>query len=56
MSDLKAPAMDTAANTDDEDWLHRLIPGCVPRDFANPTPELTERVARGLRRLADGAK
>lgn len=35
------------------DWFHRLIPESVPRTFAEPTPELTERVARGLLRLTD---
>lgn len=35
------------------DWVHRLVPECVPRWFAEPTPELTARVARGLRGLSD---
>ncbi|PVE12004.1 hypothetical protein [Streptomyces scopuliridis] len=56
MDDRKTPATDTVANTEDEDWVDRLVPGCVPRDFAEPTPELTERVACGLRRLTDEAK
>ncbi|MEV4970013.1 hypothetical protein [Streptomyces scopuliridis] len=56
MIDRKPPTTDMAAHTDEEDGFHRLVPEWVPRTFAEPTPELTERVACGLRRLADDAK
>ncbi|RDG39330.1 hypothetical protein [Streptomyces corynorhini] len=38
------------------DLYHRLVPESVPRHFAEPTPELTARVARGLRGLVDGGQ
>ncbi|MFE2495503.1 hypothetical protein ACFXKF_02155 [Streptomyces scopuliridis] len=58
MIDRKTPATvtTTAAHADEEDGFHRLVPEWVPRTFAEPTPELTERVAHELRRLADEAK
>ncbi|MFE9889055.1 hypothetical protein [Streptomyces scopuliridis] len=56
MIDRKTPATATAAHADEEDGFHRLVPEWVPRTFAEPTPELTERVAHELRRLTDEAK
>ncbi|MFF5566615.1 hypothetical protein ACFY7Z_13300 [Streptomyces sp. NPDC012623] len=36
--------------------FHRLVPVSVPRHFVEPTPELTARVACGLRGLVDGGQ
>lgn len=55
-SDIASEADELAVWPPASDWFHRLIPECVPRTFAEPTPELTERVARGLLRLTDGGQ
>lgn len=52
-SDITVGAEESAVPPLAPDWFTRLIPECVPRTFAEPTPELTERVARGLLRLTD---
>ncbi|MFD7313311.1 hypothetical protein [Streptomyces sp. NPDC059883] len=44
-----------ASATEDYEVI-TLIPDWVPGEFAQPTAELTRRVERGLRRLADEAK
>ncbi|MEV8389600.1 MULTISPECIES: hypothetical protein [unclassified Streptomyces] len=50
-TDTRSGDPDELAATVEAGGFWRLVPGWVPRHFAEPTPTLLEHVERGLRRL-----